>query len=158
MQHPTLQNVRIRSTRDALQVFHGVATHRLPLITRRLDAEERRNIVPGNVYVWSVFESTDMHRMMEILISGPSGRNVEQIQSPQGSVWSAGGLNFYDWRVFKLIALLLGLMGWDGVLVVCIIHILFYSDWNLSHQWIPLPLYQAFETCVNHCITRLLSK
>ncbi|KAF9564479.1 hypothetical protein CPC08DRAFT_815896 [Agrocybe pediades] len=52
MQHPTLQNVRIRSTRDALQVFHGVATHRLPLITRRLDAEERRNIVPGNVYVW----------------------------------------------------------------------------------------------------------
>jgi len=52
MQRPTLQNVRIRSTRDALQVFHGVAIHRLPLITRRLDAEERRNIVPGNVYVW----------------------------------------------------------------------------------------------------------
>ncbi|KAF9523250.1 Gti1/Pac2 family-domain-containing protein [Crepidotus variabilis] len=52
MQHPTLQNVRIRSTRDALQVFHGVATHRVPLITRRLDAEERRNIMPGNVYVW----------------------------------------------------------------------------------------------------------
>lgn len=52
MQQPTLQNVRIRSTRDALQVFHGVATHRLPLITRRLDAEERRNIIPGNVYVW----------------------------------------------------------------------------------------------------------
>ena len=52
MQHPTLQNVRIRSTRDALQVFHAVAVHRLPLITRRLDAEERRNIVPGNVYVW----------------------------------------------------------------------------------------------------------
>ncbi|KAF8970218.1 Gti1/Pac2 family-domain-containing protein [Flammula alnicola] len=52
MQHPTLQNVRIRSTRDALQVFHGVAINRLPLITRRLDAEERRNIIPGNVYVW----------------------------------------------------------------------------------------------------------
>ncbi|KAF9482705.1 hypothetical protein BDN70DRAFT_874720 [Pholiota conissans] len=52
MQQPTLQNVRIRSTRDALQVFHGVAIHRLPLITRRLDAEERRNIAPGNVYVW----------------------------------------------------------------------------------------------------------
>ncbi|KAF9041281.1 Gti1/Pac2 family-domain-containing protein [Panaeolus papilionaceus] len=52
MQHPTLQNVRIRSTRDALQVFYGVATRRLPLITRRLDAEERRNIMPGNVYVW----------------------------------------------------------------------------------------------------------
>ncbi|TFK71885.1 hypothetical protein BDN72DRAFT_957739 [Pluteus cervinus] len=51
-QRPTLQNVRIRSTRDALQVFHGVATNRLPLITRRLDAEERRAIVAGNVYVW----------------------------------------------------------------------------------------------------------
>ncbi|PPQ68917.1 hypothetical protein CVT24_007661 [Panaeolus cyanescens] len=52
MQKPTLQNMRIRSTRDALQVFYGVATGRLPLITRRLDAEERRNILPGNVYVW----------------------------------------------------------------------------------------------------------
>uniref|UniRef100_A0A8H7XRR4 cAMP-independent regulatory protein pac2 n=1 Tax=Psilocybe cubensis TaxID=181762 RepID=A0A8H7XRR4_PSICU len=52
MQHPTLQNVRIRSTRDAMQVFNGVANHCLPLITRRLDAEERRNIIPGNVYVW----------------------------------------------------------------------------------------------------------
>ncbi|KAF8662360.1 hypothetical protein AX16_001165 [Volvariella volvacea WC 439] len=52
MQRPTLQNVRIRSTRDALQVFHGVALNRLPLITRRLDAEERRSIVAGNVYVW----------------------------------------------------------------------------------------------------------
>ena len=54
MQRPTLQGVRIRSTRDALQVFNGVATNRLPLITRRLDAEERRSIVPGNVYVWCV--------------------------------------------------------------------------------------------------------
>ncbi|KAF5383306.1 hypothetical protein D9615_005000 [Tricholomella constricta] len=52
MQKPTLQNVRIRSVRDALQVFYGVATQRLPLITRRLDAEERRAIVSGNVYVW----------------------------------------------------------------------------------------------------------
>jgi hypothetical protein len=52
MQRPTLENVRIRSTRDALQVFHGVARNILPLITRRLDAEERRAIVPGNVYVW----------------------------------------------------------------------------------------------------------
>jgi len=52
IQSPTLQNVRIRSVRDALQVFHGVSTKRLPLITRRLDAEERRAIVSGNVYVW----------------------------------------------------------------------------------------------------------
>ncbi|KAL0958158.1 hypothetical protein HGRIS_000324 [Hohenbuehelia grisea] len=45
-------NVRIRSTRDALQVFYAVARTTLPLITRRLDAEERRAIAPGNVYVW----------------------------------------------------------------------------------------------------------
>lgn len=52
MQHPSLQNVRIRSTRDAIQVFYAVARNVIPLITRRLDAEERRAIVPGNVYVW----------------------------------------------------------------------------------------------------------
>ena len=34
MQHPTLQNVWIRSSRDALQVFRGVTTHWLPLITK----------------------------------------------------------------------------------------------------------------------------
>ncbi|KAK0204056.1 Gti1/Pac2 family-domain-containing protein [Desarmillaria ectypa] len=52
MQRPTLENVRIRSPRDALVVFHGVALKILPLITRRLDIEERRAIVAGNVYVW----------------------------------------------------------------------------------------------------------
>ncbi|EGN92518.1 hypothetical protein SERLA73DRAFT_172849 [Serpula lacrymans var. lacrymans S7.3] len=52
MQRPTLQNVRIRSTRDAIHVFYAVARNALPLITRRLDAEERRSIIPGNVYVW----------------------------------------------------------------------------------------------------------
>ncbi|KAF8837086.1 hypothetical protein BDN67DRAFT_234975 [Paxillus ammoniavirescens] len=52
MQQPSLQNVRIRSTRDALHVFYAVARNAIPLITRRLDAEERRAIVPGNVYVW----------------------------------------------------------------------------------------------------------
>ncbi|KAI6158181.1 Gti1/Pac2 family-domain-containing protein [Pisolithus tinctorius] len=52
MQQPTLRNVRVRSTRDALQIFYAVARKTLPLITRRLDAEERRAIVPGNVYVW----------------------------------------------------------------------------------------------------------
>lgn len=52
MQCPTLQNVRIRSTRDAMQVFYGVALNRLPLITRRLDGEERRAIISGNIYVW----------------------------------------------------------------------------------------------------------
>ena len=52
MQQPTLANVRVRSTRDALQIFYAVARGVLPMITRRLDAEERRAIVPGNVYIW----------------------------------------------------------------------------------------------------------
>lgn len=52
MQQPTLQNVRIRSTRDALQIFYAVARNILPITSRRLDAEERRAIIPGNVYVW----------------------------------------------------------------------------------------------------------
>ncbi|KAH9923297.1 Gti1/Pac2 family-domain-containing protein, partial [Amylocystis lapponica] len=52
MQQPTLQNVRIRSTRDALQIFYAVARNVLPMTTRRLDAEERRAIMSGNVYIW----------------------------------------------------------------------------------------------------------
>lgn len=52
MQQPTLTNVRVSSTRDALQIFYAVARRVLPMITRRLDAEERRAIVPGNVYIW----------------------------------------------------------------------------------------------------------
>ncbi|KAJ7487765.1 Gti1/Pac2 family-domain-containing protein [Mycena latifolia] len=52
MQQPTLRNVRIRSTRDATAVFHGVARNILPLITRRLDAEERLCITAGTVFVW----------------------------------------------------------------------------------------------------------
>ncbi|KAF7323885.1 hypothetical protein MKEN_00609900 [Mycena kentingensis (nom. inval.)] len=52
MQQPTLRNVRIRSTRDAIAVFYGVARNVLPLITRRLDAEERLCITAGTVFVW----------------------------------------------------------------------------------------------------------
>ncbi|KAJ3556186.1 hypothetical protein NM688_g2167 [Phlebia brevispora] len=52
MQQPTLKNVRVRTTRDALLIFYAVARRVLPMITRRLDAEERRAIVPGNVYIW----------------------------------------------------------------------------------------------------------
>ncbi|KAJ7755356.1 Gti1/Pac2 family-domain-containing protein [Mycena maculata] len=52
MQQPTLRNVRIRSTRDAIAVFYGVARNALPLITRRLDAEERLCINSGAVFVW----------------------------------------------------------------------------------------------------------
>ena len=52
MQRPTLTNVRIRSTRDAQHIFYAVSRNLLPMTVRRLDAEERRAIVSGNVYVW----------------------------------------------------------------------------------------------------------
>lgn len=52
MQRPTLTNVRIRSTRDANQIFYAVLRNLLPMTVRRLDAEERRAITSGNVYVW----------------------------------------------------------------------------------------------------------
>lgn len=58
MQVPTLTNVRIRSTRDANQIFYAVARNLLPMTVRRLDAEERRAIISGNVYVWEERGST----------------------------------------------------------------------------------------------------
>ncbi|TFY53463.1 hypothetical protein EVJ58_g9438, partial [Rhodofomes roseus] len=44
--------MRIRSTRDACQIFYAVARNVLRMTTHRLDAEERRAIKSGNVYVW----------------------------------------------------------------------------------------------------------
>ena len=81
--------------------------------------------------------------------SGPLGRNVERIQNLQGSVWSAGVLKFYNWRLFNLIALLSGLMGWDGALVVCIFMDLFICCFKSP----MVTFLQAFETCVNRFIT-----
>ncbi|CAA7261806.1 unnamed protein product [Cyclocybe aegerita] len=52
MQPPTCQGLRIRSTNDALVVFHGVALGMLHMVTRRLDTDERRAISSGCVYVW----------------------------------------------------------------------------------------------------------
>ena len=51
-QQPTLEGVRIRTEQDALLVFYGVARGILTLLTRRLDADERKAIEPGHVYVW----------------------------------------------------------------------------------------------------------
>ena len=51
-QQPTLEGVRIRTEQDALLVFYGVARGILTLLTRRLDADERKAIAPGHVYVW----------------------------------------------------------------------------------------------------------
>ncbi|KAJ7646725.1 Gti1/Pac2 family-domain-containing protein [Roridomyces roridus] len=52
MQTPTCTGIRVRSTADAHIIFHAVALGRLPMITRRLDTEERRSIGSGCVFVW----------------------------------------------------------------------------------------------------------
>jgi hypothetical protein len=71
MQRPTLTNVRIHSTSNALHVFNAVVNNIVPTIIRRLDAEECRVILPGNVYMWEQqganAESTDigMERWMD---------------------------------------------------------------------------------------------
>lgn len=78
-QQPTLNNVRIRTAQDALQVFYGVARNTLTLLSRRLDTDERRQIRPGNVYVWEDRSATtsetaglNMERWTDGMSWGPS--------------------------------------------------------------------------------------
>ena len=52
MQQPTCTNIRIRSTRDAHIIFHAVSLNILPIISRRLDADERAALRSGCVYAW----------------------------------------------------------------------------------------------------------
>lgn len=52
MQRATCTGIRIRSPSDARVVFHAVVLDILPMVTRRLDTEERSLISPGSVYVW----------------------------------------------------------------------------------------------------------
>ncbi|KIM75978.1 hypothetical protein PILCRDRAFT_826828 [Piloderma croceum F 1598] len=52
MQQPTCTNTRIRSTQDAHKIFFAVQHGILPLITRRLDADERLALRSGCVYAW----------------------------------------------------------------------------------------------------------
>ena len=52
MQRATCTGLRIRSPSDARTLFHAVRIGILPMVTRRLDTEERSLISPGSVYVW----------------------------------------------------------------------------------------------------------
>ncbi len=52
MQRPTCTDIRIRSVADALVVFYAVSKGIVPIVSRRLDSEERRCIRSGSVYVW----------------------------------------------------------------------------------------------------------
>lgn len=49
---PTITNLRIRDVRDAEIVFHAVAEGILPMISKRLDEDEKGSLRPGHVYVW----------------------------------------------------------------------------------------------------------
>ncbi|KAH7889092.1 Gti1/Pac2 family-domain-containing protein [Phlebopus sp. FC_14] len=51
-QRPTCTDIRIRSTRDAHKIFFAVQHRMLPMITRRLDADERLALRSGCVYAW----------------------------------------------------------------------------------------------------------
>jgi hypothetical protein len=52
MQPPTCTNLRVRYPADAHVIFHAVYQGLLPMVTRRLDTDERRAISSGCVYVW----------------------------------------------------------------------------------------------------------
>ena len=52
MQPPTCTGLRVRTARDAEIIFHAVALGILPMVTRRLDSEERMSLTTGCVYVW----------------------------------------------------------------------------------------------------------
>lgn len=51
-QRPTLTGTRVRSPADARTIFHAVFLNVIPMVTRRLDTEERGLITTGSVYVW----------------------------------------------------------------------------------------------------------
>jgi Gti1/Pac2 family transcription factor len=44
--------LRVRSVSDAHVIFHAVSLNLLPIVSRRLDTEERRAISSGCVFVW----------------------------------------------------------------------------------------------------------
>ena len=52
MQPPTCTHLRIRTVHDAHIMFHAVHLKIFPMVSRRLDTEERRALRSGNVYVW----------------------------------------------------------------------------------------------------------
>ncbi|KAI0311416.1 Gti1/Pac2 family-domain-containing protein, partial [Amylostereum chailletii] len=51
-QSPTCTNVFIRTVADVHRIFYGVLLEKLPMIHRRLDAQEREALTSGCCYVW----------------------------------------------------------------------------------------------------------
>ncbi|KIJ39006.1 hypothetical protein M422DRAFT_126834, partial [Sphaerobolus stellatus SS14] len=59
-QLPTCTGTRIITTDDAHRIFHAAGVLRIlnPMVIRRLDAEERRHVRPGSVFVWEERSTT----------------------------------------------------------------------------------------------------
>ncbi|KAF5346333.1 hypothetical protein D9758_011505 [Tetrapyrgos nigripes] len=52
MQRSTCTMLRVRSTAEAQVILHAVSLNLLPIVSRRLDTEERQHITSGCVFVW----------------------------------------------------------------------------------------------------------
>jgi len=90
MQRPTCTDIRVRSVSDALVIFYAVSKGVLPIVSRRLDSEERRCIRSGSVYVWEErgpdAEATGVSSLSSFLI--PS--TVDTL-SPSPFSWASSG-------------------------------------------------------------------
>ncbi|KAF8512660.1 hypothetical protein BU17DRAFT_53901 [Hysterangium stoloniferum] len=92
MQLPTCTNTRIVTTDDAHRVFHAAGILHIlnPMIHRRLDAEERRFVRPGSVFVWEERSTTSeaaglgIERWTDGLRWGPS--RVRDVRLPVESL------------------------------------------------------------------------
>jgi len=97
MQRATCTNLRIRSPSDARVVFHAVVKGILPMVTRRLDTEERSLIQPGAVYVW---EERGPHAELTGVCRLPPALHC---LTKQGAISSSGGHRALDrWCVVQL--------------------------------------------------------
>ena len=77
MQQPTLSGVHVSSVQDVQLIFYAVYLGILPMISRRLDAQERSQLRSGSCYVWAQREEAGA-------ITGPG---IERFT--EGRRWSA---------------------------------------------------------------------
>ncbi|KAI8993968.1 hypothetical protein BD414DRAFT_268926 [Trametes punicea] len=83
MQLPTCTGIRIRSVSDARIIFHAVTLGILPIVSRRLDIEERRYIHSGCVCVWEERNASGEG-------SSPRLRSFSAMQSTGIERWTDG--------------------------------------------------------------------
>lgn len=87
MQQPTCTNTRIRSTHDAHKIFFAVQHGILPLVTRRLDADERLALRSGCVYCWE-----ERSNAVEV-----TGLGIERFT--EGRRWSPSRVRDVSWII-----------------------------------------------------------